>query len=83
MTATVLRPTAFPNSTIVLANTRASAIFFIKAPVPTVTSSKIASLPAAIFLDMIELAIKGIISTVAVTSRKAYNNLSALTNSSD
>ena len=80
ITAVVLRPTAFPKSTIVRARARASSKFFINAPSPTVTSSKILSAPAAIFLLITELAIKGIVSTVAVTSRKAYSNLSAFTN---
>ena len=35
------------------------------------------------FLDMTELAIRGIESTVAVTSRRAYKSLSALTKCSD
>ncbi len=45
---------------IVCANRLASSIFFINAPSPVVTSNTIASAPAAIFLLMIELAIKGI-----------------------
>ena len=83
MTAMVFRPTAFPRSTMVRAKRRASSIFFIKAPSPTVTSKRIASAPAAIFLLMTELAIKGMVSTVAVTSRRAYKSLSAFTSWSD
>ena len=41
------------------------------APEPTFTSSTRASVPSAIFFDMIELAISGTASTVAVTSRRA------------
>ena len=43
----------------------------MKAPSPTLTSRTIASAPAASFFDMIELAIRGTTSTVAVTSRTA------------
>ena len=43
----------------------------MKAPLPTLTSSTSASIPSASFLDMIEPAMSGIDSTVAVTSRSA------------
>ena len=43
----------------------------MNAPLPTFTSSTSAPVPSAIFLDMIELAISGIDSTVPVTSRSA------------
>ncbi len=43
----------------------------MNAPSPTFTSSTIASAPAASFFDMIELAMSGTMSTVAVTSRSA------------
>ena len=43
----------------------------MKAPVPTLTSSTSAPVPSAIFLDMIDVAISGIASTVPVTSRRA------------
>ena len=43
----------------------------MNAPEPTFTSSTRASVPSAIFLLMIELAISGIDSTVPVTSRSA------------
>ena len=49
----------------------------INAPFPYLTSNKIVSAPLANFLDIIEEAIKGIQETVPVTSRKAYNFLSA------
>ena len=55
----------------------ASCIFFINAPLPTLTSSTIAPAPAAIFLLIILLAISGMLSTMAVTSLKAYIFLSA------
>ena len=43
----------------------------MKAPSPTFTSRTIAPAPAAIFLDMMLAAISGMLSTVAVTSRRA------------
>ena len=42
----------------------------MKAPSPTLTSSTIASAPAASFLDMMLEAISGTMSTVPVTSRR-------------
>ena len=47
------------------------------APVPVFTSSTMPLAPAAIFLDMMEDAISGMLSTVLVTSRSAYSRLSA------
>ena len=49
----------------------------MNAPEPVVTFSTNDSVPSAIFFDMIELAISGIDSTVAVTSRSAYSLRSA------
>ena len=49
----------------------ASSIDFMKAPEPTFTSRTSAPVPSAIFLLMMELAMSGIDSTVAVTSRSA------------
>ena len=49
----------------------------MNAPAPTLTSSSTASAPPAIFLLMMLLAMSGIDSTVAVTSRRAYSDLSA------
>jgi hypothetical protein len=43
----------------------------MKAPLPTLTSRTSALVPSAIFLDMIELAMSGMDSTVPVTSRSA------------
>ena len=56
---------------------------FIKAPLPTFTSSKMACAPEANFLLITEDAIRGILSTVPVTSRKAYSFLSAGASPSD
>ncbi len=56
---------------MVRASSRASSMFFMKAPEPTLTSRISAPVPSAIFLLMIELAINGIASTVPVTSRRA------------
>ena len=56
---------------MVCASSRASASSRMNAPLPTLTSSTSAAVPSAIFLDMIELAISGIDSTVPVTSRSA------------
>ena len=49
----------------------------MKAPLPVFTSRTRALVPSAIFLLIIDEAISGIASTVAVTSRSAYNFLSA------
>ena len=64
-------PLALPMATIVSASCRASPTSFMNAPTPTFTSRTRASVPSAIFLDMIELAMRGMLSTVAVTSRRA------------
>ncbi len=69
--ATVSTPLALPMPTMVSANSRARSISGRNAPLPTFTSSTNDWVPEAIFFDMIELAISGIDSTVAVTSRKA------------
>ncbi len=60
-----------PMPTMACASLRASTCFFMNAPVPTFTSSTKASTPSASFFDMIEEAISGTDSTVAVTSRSA------------
>ena len=77
MTAQHFRPAMVPIETIFSANFLESSTVFINAPLPVFTSSTIASLPAASFLLMMEEAISGMQSTVAVTSRSAYNFLSA------
>ena len=50
---------------------------FMNAPEPTFTSKTSDPVPSAIFLLMIDEAIRGIASTVPVTSRSAYSFLSA------
>ena len=49
----------------------------MKAPVPHFTSSTMASVPAASFLLIMLEAISGMLSTVPVTSLRAYMSLSA------
>ena len=66
-----MRPARLPRSTICSARMRASSSVFMNAPSPTLTSSTIASAPAASFFDMIDEAMSGTMSTVAVTSRSA------------
>ncbi len=75
--AVTFLPANLPISTISFASFSASSSVFINAPCPTLTSRQIASAPLANFLDIILEAISGIQSTVAVTSLKAYNFLSA------
>ena len=69
--AAVRTPLSSPMPTIVRASSRARGRSGMNAPPPTFTSSTRAAVPSAIFLDMIELAMRGIDSTVAVTSRSA------------
>ena len=71
MHATVLRPASLPISTISRASSRASASVFMNAPEPTFTSRTITSAPAASFLDMMLLTMRGMLCTVPVTSRRA------------
>ena len=75
--AKVLTPARFPRPTITWANSFAFSGSLINAPAPVLTSKTNALVPSAIFLLMIDDAISGIASTVAVTSRSAYNFLSA------
>ena len=82
-TALTERPFSLPISTIAFARARASSKVFIKAPLPTLTSRRIASAPEANFLLITDDAMRGILSTVPVTSRKAYNFLSAGASPSD
>ena len=58
--ARVFTPAFLPKSTIVLANNAASSGSLINAPEPVFTSRTSAPVPSAIFLLMIEDAIKGI-----------------------
>ena len=83
MTATAGRPTPRPSATIAWASACADRPSFMKAPEPALTSSTTASAPVAIFLLITELAINGIDSTVAVTSRSAYRRPSPGTSSGD
>ena len=71
ISAEVRTPFASPITTIASARRVASSRDRMNAPEPVFTSSTRASVPSAIFFDMIELAISGIDSTVAVTSRNA------------
>ena len=66
-----------PIPTIICASRRASTCRFMNAPAPTFTSSTSASMPAASFFDMMDDAISGMDSTVAVESRSAYSLPSA------
>ena len=69
--AVMFLPKCLPMPIIVVASFSASSIFFIKAPLPNLTSRTIASLPAASFLLIILDAIRDIFSTVPVTSLRA------------
>ena len=71
MTAAMFRPQRRPISTIFRASTSAEAMSFMKAPLPTVTSSTMECAPAASFFDMMLETMSGMASTVAVTSRRA------------
>ena len=70
-------PCDWPILTMVRARIRASSGVFMKAPLPTFTSSTSASSPSASFLDMIDELMSGIDPTVAVVSRRAYSTRSA------
>ena len=63
--------------TIICASRRASTCRFMNAPEPTFTSSTSASRPSASFFDMMDDAISGMDSTVAVASRSEYSLPSA------
>ena len=71
MTAAVFLPRLFPIETIAEASSLAASGVFIKAPLPHLTSSTIERVPAASFLLIMDEAIRGILSTVAVTSLSA------------
>ena len=71
MSAMVRRPLCSPIDTIACASPIESSSDFMNAPLPVLTSSTIASEPAASFLLMIDEAMSGRLSTVAVTSRSA------------
>ena len=69
--ATTDLPRPQPISHIARARARESSSRSMKAPPPVLTSSTRPSIPSASFLDMIDAAISGIDSTVAVASRIA------------
>ena len=69
--ARVVTPASVPRATMVEASSRAWPSSFMKAPEPTLTSRTRAPVPSAIFLDMIEEAMRGTQETVAVVSRRA------------
>ena len=69
--ASVRPPWALPMATSDSASRRASSRVFMNAPRPHLTSSTSASIPSAIFLLMIDAEMSGMLSTVAVTSRRA------------
>src|SRR5690606_8862902 len=75
--ATACLPASWATATQVRARARASSSRVRKAPSPTFTSRTKASAPPASFLLMMEAAISGTLSTVAVASRSAYSFLSA------
>ena len=70
-------PASAPTSTIVSASLILSSSVCMIAPLPLFTSSTIASDPVASFLLRMEPTISGMLSTVLVTSRRAYRVLSA------
>ena len=71
MTATVSRPFRRPMETMASASCRALSRSLMKAPLPIFTSSTSLSAPEASFLLITLLAIRGMLATVAVTSRRA------------
>jgi len=77
MNASVRTPDAVPIVTSDRASARASLGRCMKAPRPHLTSRTSALLPSATFLLMTEDAMSGRLSTVPVTSRRAYSALSA------
>ena len=69
--AATRRPACRPISTMVRPSSSASGRVRISAPPPTLISSTMPSAPIASFFDITDDAIKGIESTVDVTSRRA------------
>ena len=72
ISATVFTPALLPISTMVSANCFAREKSFMNAPRPALTSKTNDCVPSAIFLLMMEEAIKGIHSTAPMTSLKEY-----------
>ena len=71
MSASVRTPAARPIATSDSASARDASGVFMNAPVPVLTSSTRPPIPSAIFLLMIDAQMRGMLSTVAVTSRRA------------
>ena len=71
ITDSVRTPACVPIATIEVASARASSRSFMNAPSPHLTSRTSALLPSASFLLMIDAEIRGMLGTVAVTSRSA------------
>ncbi len=69
--AVVRHPAPFATATMLSASARAPSTVVMKAPLPYVTSWTRPARPAASFLDRIDDVIRGMLSTVAVTSRMA------------
>ena len=77
ITAAIFLLKLLPMFTIFSASFLPCSSVFIKAPLPILTSSTMLCAPAASFLLIMLEAISGMLSTVAVTSRRAYSFLSA------
>lgn len=77
MSAVTFFPLSRAMRTMSDANSRASASVFMKAPLPHLTSRTRQSIPSASFLPRMLAAMSSFLSTVAVTSRRAYSFLSA------
>eukprot|EP00042_Codosiga_hollandica_P048945 m.559474 g.559474 ORF g.559474 m.559474 type:complete len:332 (+) comp57774_c0_seq1:107-1102(+) len=75
-TATVLTALPLPAETMLSASARASSSVFMKAALPTFTSSTRELSPSATFFETIEELMSGMDSTVDVISRIAYRILS-------
>lgn len=75
--ATVLTPASLPNWTMVSASWRERLMSVRNAPEPYFTSNTREDVPSAIFLLMMLAAMRGILSTVPVMSRRAYSLPSA------
>ena len=71
MRAATFLPMPRPMVTMAWARAFESSKDFMKAPSPVFTSRTSASMPSAIFLLMMEAEMRGRLSTVAVTSRRA------------
>ena len=77
MSATVGQPRSSPSAIIVFASSSPRSTSGKNAPLPFFTSSTRPFSPSASFFDMMLAEIRGIDSTVAVTSRSAYSLRSA------